>query len=365
MRAYCPHSPMVGTGWLEGWRLTFAGEDVIGWEGAVTTMVESPGDRVFVALYDVHPYDAAPARRDRGRDRRHVPQAARAGLHPRRRRDRLGLRLRRLRGRPADLVVPVGDRERRREGGRARTTTSPSCGPAPPAPRRRSAVSHAASLLPASTATPVGPDRRRRSHTGAGTARSYMSVHRVSRRPTDAVERQRGGRVGQVDAQAGRLPALRRRSRRRPGAAAPHPPRAAGTRAAPPGSSPSPLSGRAPGPRTAARRPAPRRPRRRTTRPRRVRSRDPGPPLARTTAARGPGCRRKAVVVDPVELAAGRPRRRRGPAGPSRPGGGRGSAGRSASERLIRTYRLTRVNPASVSAASQSRLRREDRASGR
>lgn len=59
MRAYCPHSPMIGVGWLEGWRLTFAGEDSIGWEGAVTTIVESPGDRVFVALYDVHPRDAA------------------------------------------------------------------------------------------------------------------------------------------------------------------------------------------------------------------------------------------------------------------------------------------------------------------
>lgn len=58
MRAYCPHSPMVDVGWLEGWRLTFAGEDVIGWEGAVCTIVESPGDRVFVALYDVHPRDA-------------------------------------------------------------------------------------------------------------------------------------------------------------------------------------------------------------------------------------------------------------------------------------------------------------------
>lgn len=58
MRAYCPHSPMTGTGWLEGWRLTFGGEEVLGWEGAVTTIVESPGDRVFVALYDVHPWDA-------------------------------------------------------------------------------------------------------------------------------------------------------------------------------------------------------------------------------------------------------------------------------------------------------------------
>src|SRR5262249_41627668 len=35
----------------------FAGEDQLGWEGAVATIVESPGDRVFVALYDVHPSD--------------------------------------------------------------------------------------------------------------------------------------------------------------------------------------------------------------------------------------------------------------------------------------------------------------------
>jgi gamma-glutamylcyclotransferase (GGCT)/AIG2-like uncharacterized protein YtfP len=59
MRALCPQSPMIGTGWLEGWRLTFAGEEELGWEGSVTTIVESLGDRVFVALYDVHPWDAA------------------------------------------------------------------------------------------------------------------------------------------------------------------------------------------------------------------------------------------------------------------------------------------------------------------
>lgn len=50
---------MIGTGWLEGWRLTFAGEEELGWDGVVTTVVESPGDRVFVSLYDVHPWDAA------------------------------------------------------------------------------------------------------------------------------------------------------------------------------------------------------------------------------------------------------------------------------------------------------------------
>src|SRR3954468_7056191 len=60
MRAYCPHSPMVGVGWIEGWRLTFAGEGEMGWEGAVTTIVESPGDRVFVSLYDVHPWGRPP-----------------------------------------------------------------------------------------------------------------------------------------------------------------------------------------------------------------------------------------------------------------------------------------------------------------
>jgi gamma-glutamylcyclotransferase (GGCT)/AIG2-like uncharacterized protein YtfP len=68
MRAYCPHSPMIGTGWLEGWRLTFGGDGTIGWEGAVTTIVESPGDRVFVAVYDVHPWDVASLDRVEGAD---------------------------------------------------------------------------------------------------------------------------------------------------------------------------------------------------------------------------------------------------------------------------------------------------------
>lgn len=51
-----PHSPLQGTGWLEGWRLTFGGEDVSS-EGALATVVEDPGHRVYVALYDVHPHD--------------------------------------------------------------------------------------------------------------------------------------------------------------------------------------------------------------------------------------------------------------------------------------------------------------------
>ena len=48
----CPHSPLRTTGWLEGWRLTFGGEDH-GWDGALVTIVPDPFEQVFVALYDV------------------------------------------------------------------------------------------------------------------------------------------------------------------------------------------------------------------------------------------------------------------------------------------------------------------------
>lgn len=51
-----PHSPLQGTGWLMGWRLTFGGED-LSWEGALATVVEDPDDQVYVALYDVSPAD--------------------------------------------------------------------------------------------------------------------------------------------------------------------------------------------------------------------------------------------------------------------------------------------------------------------
>jgi len=56
MAARCPHSPHRGTGWLEGWRLTFGGED-LGWEGALGTVVEDEAERVFVALYDLSEAD--------------------------------------------------------------------------------------------------------------------------------------------------------------------------------------------------------------------------------------------------------------------------------------------------------------------
>ena len=54
----CPHSPAAGTGWLNGWRLTFGGEE-LGWDGALAMVVPDPDSQVFVALYDVSPTDHA------------------------------------------------------------------------------------------------------------------------------------------------------------------------------------------------------------------------------------------------------------------------------------------------------------------
>ncbi|HEY0473911.1 MAG TPA: gamma-glutamylcyclotransferase [Kribbella sp.] len=59
MAERCPYSPLRGTGWIVGWRLTFGGEE-LGWEGSMATVVEDPADptnQVFVALYDVSPQD--------------------------------------------------------------------------------------------------------------------------------------------------------------------------------------------------------------------------------------------------------------------------------------------------------------------
>ena len=56
MAQRAPASPVQGTGWLRGWRLTFGGEDV-GWDGALSTVVEDEDSSVFVMLYDVPPQD--------------------------------------------------------------------------------------------------------------------------------------------------------------------------------------------------------------------------------------------------------------------------------------------------------------------
>ncbi len=54
----CPQSPFAGTGWIDGWRLTFGGERA-GWEGARATIVEDAAGKVFVALYELSPHDHA------------------------------------------------------------------------------------------------------------------------------------------------------------------------------------------------------------------------------------------------------------------------------------------------------------------
>jgi gamma-glutamylcyclotransferase (GGCT)/AIG2-like uncharacterized protein YtfP len=56
MAQRAPHSPLHGTGWLPGWRLTFGGEDM-NWDGALATVVEDRHEHVFVALYDVPEFD--------------------------------------------------------------------------------------------------------------------------------------------------------------------------------------------------------------------------------------------------------------------------------------------------------------------
>ncbi|WP_018653561.1 gamma-glutamylcyclotransferase [Actinomadura flavalba] len=56
MAARAPHSPVHGTGWLTGWRLTFGGQDK-GFDGALATVVEDRREQVFVVLYDVPPFD--------------------------------------------------------------------------------------------------------------------------------------------------------------------------------------------------------------------------------------------------------------------------------------------------------------------
>jgi gamma-glutamylcyclotransferase (GGCT)/AIG2-like uncharacterized protein YtfP len=54
MAERCPYSPLRGTGWVLGWRITFGGE---GWDGALPTLAEESGAQVFVALYDITPGD--------------------------------------------------------------------------------------------------------------------------------------------------------------------------------------------------------------------------------------------------------------------------------------------------------------------
>jgi gamma-glutamylcyclotransferase (GGCT)/AIG2-like uncharacterized protein YtfP len=58
MALRAPHSPVVGAGWLVGWRLTFGAED-LGFDGALPTVVEDPAETVFVSVYDLTAEDEA------------------------------------------------------------------------------------------------------------------------------------------------------------------------------------------------------------------------------------------------------------------------------------------------------------------
>ena len=53
-----PHSPVLGSGWLNGWRLTFGAEDRIR-QGALPTLVEDMTAQVFVMLYALTDNDEA------------------------------------------------------------------------------------------------------------------------------------------------------------------------------------------------------------------------------------------------------------------------------------------------------------------
>ena len=116
MAERAPHSPLSGSGWLDGWRLTFGGED-LGWEGALATVVEEPGEHVFVVLYDLTPSTSTPWTPGRARSAIYDKIRVRVA-DPRWQPAGLAVRPQRLRRRPALGPLP-GDHGRRRRGSRS------------------------------------------------------------------------------------------------------------------------------------------------------------------------------------------------------------------------------------------------------
>ena len=51
MHERCPHSPVAGTGWVEGWRLTFGGEDLGSYVGA-PRLIRATGTEPFDTVAD-------------------------------------------------------------------------------------------------------------------------------------------------------------------------------------------------------------------------------------------------------------------------------------------------------------------------
>ena len=56
MAKLAPHSPIIGPGWLDGWRLTF-GRVEHGWDESLPTIVEDITSQVFVMLYELTELD--------------------------------------------------------------------------------------------------------------------------------------------------------------------------------------------------------------------------------------------------------------------------------------------------------------------
>lgn len=58
MQELAPHSPLLGSGWLNGWRLTFGGAE-LNWGGSLPTLVEASDQQVYVMLYALTDEDEA------------------------------------------------------------------------------------------------------------------------------------------------------------------------------------------------------------------------------------------------------------------------------------------------------------------
>ena len=129
MAERAPHSPSAGTGWLDGWRLTFGGED-LGWEGALATVVEEPGSQVFVVLYDLTELDELTLDTWEGAARG-LRQDPGADPHPRRRQTGLALRARTPTRAASPRRATWASWPTPQSAPGPPTTTSATCGPGP------------------------------------------------------------------------------------------------------------------------------------------------------------------------------------------------------------------------------------------
>ena len=189
MHQRCPHSPVAGTGWLEGWRLTFGGED-LGWEGSLATLVEAPGEHVFVGALRHDRRRRRAARRLGGRRHRALPQAPGAGARRSTASKLAWVYV--LDGYEGGLPVGALPRRARRRGGgrrRAGRLRARAAHPALPVLRRLS-------RRPSGTASAPARRRRPSSETTTATASTVTAPPTTRRRPTDLAGDQRAEQHG-------------------------------------------------------------------------------------------------------------------------------------------------------------------------